>query len=132
MKKLWTIVFVFMFLAACGDPTELPEENGREEAAHSLVFRQLDVQVENGSFTLTGEVNAEEGLFYYKIERGKDVLLEETTYELETKGEWESFEITGEIEDPGESDPPILILYGKSSDGDVYYPNYVPIDIEEK
>lgn len=123
-----------MFLVACGDPSELTEENSGEETetAPSLVFRQLDVQVENGSFTLTGEVNAEEGLFYYKIERGKDVLLEETTYELETKGEWESFEITGEIEDPGESDPPILILYGKSSDGDVYYPNYVPIDIEEK
>lgn len=109
-----------------------PEENDGEEPASSLVFRQLDVQVEKGSFTLTGEVNAEEGLFYYNVERGKDALLEETTYELETKGEWERFEITGEIEDHGESDPPLLILYGKTSDGDVYYPNYVPIDIEEK
>lgn len=132
MKKYYLLsILLIIFLVGCGSDPE-PTEVSNPEETSSLLFRNLDLQQEANTFTLTGEVKADEQIFYYRLEQGEEELLEEAAYELEDEGgAWKSFEITGEI--PASSfdveASPILALYGKSADGETIHPNYIPIDI---
>lgn len=133
MKKSYLLaILLIIFLAGCGSDPEPAEESDTEETS-SLLFRNLDLQQEENTFVLSGEVTSDEQVFYYRLEQGEEELQEEAVYELEAEaGTWESFEITGEIPaSASEAEAsPILTLYGKAEDGETIHPNYIPIDME--
>lgn len=137
MKKLLVSVIFLFILVGCGsdrEPTEEAKSPVNTEETYAVVFRNLDLQTEANTFTLIGEVQSENEQFYYHLEQGKAELLPETVYELEGEpGVWESFEITGEMPESSVKgdETPILTLYGKSRDGEVLHPNFIPIDISE-
>lgn len=137
MKKYLVAVIFLFILVGCGNDSETNEQAkspDNTEAQYTVVFRGLDLQTEANTYTLTGEVRAENEQFYYHLEQGEEELHPETVYELEGEpGVWQSFEITGEIPESSfeKEETPILTLYGKSPDGEVLHPNFIPIDITE-
>lgn len=131
VRYLLAIMFLFL-LAACGEEAAPAERNGDTQQEVSVSFRNLDIQVEDTSFVLTGEVNAKENIFYYAVKQGKNELISEESIEVAKEGaSWTGFEITGQLpEEAVESkDAPIIMLYGKTADGEEINPNYIPIDI---
>ena len=137
MKKILFAAVFLLVLVGCGNDSESTEGANapdKTEETHAVVFRNLDLQTEANTYTLIGEVRAENEQFYYQLEQGEEALHPETVYELDGEpGVWEDFEICGEI--PASSidnkEAPILTLYGKSPDGQVLHPNFIPIDIAE-
>lgn len=125
-------------LVGCGDDSTPTEENSevdlpKVDETTTVVFRNLDLETEENEFHLVGEVNTETQVFYYLIEQDEEEIQAEEEYQVEESGAWEAFEITGEIpmENVEEGETPILMMYGKSKDGDILHPNYIPIDIQE-
>ncbi|MHA6251675.1 hypothetical protein [Oceanobacillus sp. CAU 1775] len=122
------VLFTFL-LVACGDTNEVDVQ---DEVESTVSFRSMDIQVEDNTFTLVGEVNTDEDEFYYEIKQGEEVITEETAVEVvKEESRWVSFEISEEIPEDafdGE-DAPIITLYGKNESGEVVNPNYIPVDI---
>jgi hypothetical protein len=133
MKKMLTVIGIVLFLAGCRNDTAAPENNSSTEAEepYAVVFRNMDLQTEENTFLLTGEVHAAEPVFYYRIDQEDVELVAEEVYELEGDAGWEAFEISGELPEEAfqEEATPILMMYGKSPEGEVLHPNYIPIDI---
>ncbi|WP_208590485.1 BsuPI-related putative proteinase inhibitor [Gracilibacillus suaedae] len=55
-------------------------------------FRSVDVEGENGEYTVTGEVDTSVGVTYYEVEDGHNYLVEQTEIPVEGDG-WQEFEI---------------------------------------
>lgn len=129
--KFSLLLLPFLLLFACGEDDEVTEMNQKQSEEETfVVFRNLDIQTEKNSFVLTGEVNAMENVFYYSIEQGEETLVEEQPFEVDDS-EWAAFEITEELPEQvleGE-DPPIINMYGKTTDNEIVNPNYIPIDV---
>lgn len=118
-----------LVLAACGDDTQVQEQESVQE---TVAFRSMDFQMEDTAFTLIGEVDTAEDVFYYEIKQGDEVITAETSVDVpKEETRWVSFEINEVIpEDAKEAeDTPIITLYGKNSTGEAVNPNYIPIDI---
>lgn len=137
MKKILFAAVFLLILVGCGNDSESNEEANtpdNTEETHAVVFRNLDLQTEANTYTLAGEVRAEDGQFYYQLEQGEEELHPETVYELEGEpGVWEDIEISGEIPASAfdSEEAPILTLYSKSPEGQALHPNFIPIDIAE-
>lgn len=134
MKKFLFVLLLITFLAACSNDSEPAEETNLPDAEEesAVVFSNLDLQVEANTFTLAGEVRAEDGVFFYRIEQGEEELQAEQAYELSGEGgSWEEFKIVGEIPAAAfdAEGTPILSMYGKSAEGEILHPNFIPIDI---
>jgi hypothetical protein len=137
MKRVAIMIGILLLLAGCGDDETVSNEETdteRVEESASVVFQNLNLLTEENEFHLTGEVSTENNVFYYKIEQSEsgEVIQEEESYEVEETGDWANFEIKGEIasEFIGEEEAPIIVMYGKESDGEMTDPNYIPIDFQ--
>lgn len=129
----FNILFLLLLfiLAACGGETPTEESIEPEEERPAVNFRNLDMEVEDIIFMLTGEVQTTEQTLFYIVMQGEETLLGEQAVEISSDDEWVSFEIADELSDEAREgeDSPILTLYGKSNDGQQINPNYIPIDI---
>lgn len=137
MKKLLTVTLFMMLavLTACGSSAEENEDaenNGQQQSEEtvSVIFRHIDLKVEDHEYVLTGEVQSMTEV-YYTIEQEGEVLQEEERLELEDSTEWTSFEISGELPESVDQskEPPVIVLYGKNEQGEQINPNYIPIDL---
>ncbi|WP_347861195.1 BsuPI-related putative proteinase inhibitor [Salimicrobium sp. PL1-032A] len=95
-------------------------------------FRNLELNGENGNYTVSGEARVFEGSFLYRVEDGHNELIGETPVQVDAGApDWSEFNL--EISIP-ESDLPdfgslTLILYENSAkDGEPTNVNYVPLD----
>lgn len=134
MRFLFMIIVAIMLVGCSSGDNETPEVNEPNEQADtkssiSVNFRNIEVTMEDFQFHMLGEVNASEDSFYYIIEQGEEVLQEEKKIELDQEG-WNDFEIDGELPENvvEQSEPPIILLYGKDKNGELVNPNYIPID----
>lgn len=130
--KYFLFIICLFILAACEEDSVPAGNNESSETEISVSFRNLDVQTEASSFMLTGEVNADENVFYYTVKQGENELLSEQSIDIsEEAAGWSEFEITGEIPEEAlqEEETPIITLYGKDAAGEEINPNYIPIDV---
>ncbi|WP_164669499.1 hypothetical protein [Virgibacillus doumboii] len=136
MKKLFILVICAAFLAACG-AEDASEGSADEESAESsaIQFSNIDVKVNENNIRVTGEAQAADDTFYYKLEQGESVLVEESKVKLKKKAHGGiSFEIKLErnFEASDSEDVPVLTLYDKNGDGEIVNENYVPIDLAKQ
>lgn len=59
-------------------------------------FRSVEVEGENGEYTVTGEVDTSAGVTYYEVEDGHNYFVEQTEIPVEGDG-WQEFEINVSI-----------------------------------
>lgn len=126
-------------MTACGNRDEeviepIESEPESNQQASSVMFRNVDVNVESEQFHIIGEVSTSGGFFNYYIEHDAEIIQEEEEVEVEESVDnWSSFEIVETLpNDVLESDmPPIVVLHGKNVDGEHINENYIPIDIQE-
>ncbi|GEL76909.1 BsuPI-related putative proteinase inhibitor [Tenuibacillus multivorans] len=71
---------------------EVPEKQSSE------TFRNVQVEGENGQYTITGEAKVFEGVFHYTVEDGHHMFIEEQKVQTEGAPSWGSFEIDVNIE----------------------------------
>ena len=131
MKYLMLMMTVF--LAACGNTGESVDENESEtDEAGSVILRNMEVVTEDLEVEVTGEASSESNEFYYHVEEGGNIIMEETQMSLEeSQSDWSKFEIKLDLTDKytNNEEPPIIVLYGKNSEGEMINSNYIPVDI---
>lgn len=127
MKKLLVVCFsIFAILTGCS------EEEG-DQTDVSLSFGEIEVVEENLQVYVKGEVSSSEDTFYYTVEQGQEILIEEQSVVLDNnQQEWHAFElnITLKEEIMENDDVPFITFYAKDN-SDIVNPHYVPIDIKD-
>ena len=139
MKKI-IVTIVLVVLVGCNQSANDPKENNdstennnNEEVKSdvSVSFSEVEVIARDKSLSVTGEVQTNADEFYYTLEQGDKVIIEETAIEVDdSDSEWEAFEINDdslEIDEENE-ETPFLKFYVKDQDR-IINPNYVPIDL---
>lgn len=139
MKKTM-LIFLLILTVGCSqspnDNSVINNENDTNsdesfESDFFISFSEIEVVARNESLQVSGEAKTNADEFYYKLEQGDDVIIDETAFELEgSESEWEAFEInndTLEIDEDNE-EAPYLTFYVKDN-GHIINPNYVPIDL---
>lgn len=94
------------------------------------LFKNIEVTGEDGTYKITGEANPKSGEFYYNVEDGHMMLVEETKVEAKSEG-WAPFEIQITIDkDKLPTNGTLtLVMYEKNlEDGAPLFSNYVPLD----
>ncbi|MDC3417227.1 BsuPI-related putative proteinase inhibitor [Aquibacillus salsiterrae] len=102
-----------------------------QDSSDNSVFRNVKVNGQAGKYTITGEVQASSSEFYYNVEDGHNMLVEETKVEVESKEAWNSFELEISISDDilPTNGTLTLVLYEKSIDnGGPTSSKYLPLD----
>ncbi|MCP3032006.1 hypothetical protein LF817_11685 [Halobacillus sp. A1] len=110
---------------------ELDEELETSQGENGEAFRDLNLEGENGSYTVSGEVSAKDGEFFYMVEDGHNLLIEEEAVQVEDPGaEWSSFEteVTIPKEDLPNRGALIMTMYNKDEEGQRTQENFVPLD----
>ncbi|MFC7321190.1 BsuPI-related putative proteinase inhibitor [Halobacillus campisalis] len=110
---------------------ELDEELETSQGDNEEAFRDLTLEGENGSYTVSGEVNAIDGQFFYMVEDGHNLLIEEEAVQVEDPGaEWSSFktEVTIPEEDLPNRGALIMTMFNKDEEGQPTQMNFVPLD----
>lgn len=128
------LIIAILFLAACGNTEESVDENDAEQdEAGSVDFRNIDVQTEDLEVNVTGQASTDSNEFYYRVEEAGNVIMEEARVSLEeAQTDWREFEIMLDLSEKysnNNEEPPIILLYGKNSEGEMVNPNYIPIDL---
>ncbi|SDZ74296.1 Immunoglobulin-like domain of spore germination [Thalassobacillus cyri] len=78
--------------------TEEQEGNSGDSVAEGEAFRNIEVSGEKGSYVVTGEAKVFEGSFVYNVEDGHNMLIENTTHQVdEGAPSWSSFKLEIEI-----------------------------------
>src|SRR5690625_808135 len=126
------LIIVVVFLAACGNTEETVDENEAQDEAGSVHLQNIDIQAEDLEVNITGQASTDSNVFYYRVEEAGNVIIDEEHLTLEeAQTDWSEFMITldlaGKYSNNGE--PPIIVLYGKNSEGEMVNPNYIPIDL---
>ncbi|MFA1818972.1 hypothetical protein ACDX78_02010 [Virgibacillus oceani] len=133
MRYLNLIIITVLFLAACGDTGETIDENASEtDRTGSVNLRNVEVEVEDLEVEVTGEASTASDEFYYRVEEEGNVIIEETHMGLEeSQSDWSNFEIILDLTEnyANNEEPPIIVLYGKNSEGDMINPNHIPVDL---
>jgi hypothetical protein len=129
------LIMIALFLTACGDTTEEPDVENDDpglDEMNSVNLRNVDVAAEDLEVVVTGEASAVSDEFYYRVEEEGDVIVEEEHVTLdEPEDDWSEFELTLDLTDKysNNEEPPVIVLYGKNSEGEMVNPNYIPIDL---
>ncbi|WP_164215023.1 hypothetical protein [Virgibacillus sp. YIM 98842] len=127
------LIIAILFLAACGNTEESVDENDAEQDEAGVDFRNIDVQTEDLEVNVTGQASTDSNEFYYRVEEAGNVILEEARVSLEeAQTDWREFEIMLDLSEKysnNNEEPPIILLYGKNSEGEMVNPNYIPIDL---
>lgn len=135
MKYFLVIISLFVVVGCSGDqkPESPPETNGEESetSESSISFGILDVVTKGDVVHVTGEARTTEESFYYILEYGESLVVEETEVALnDEEGDWRTFSFEVSIKDKGltEEETPFLTLYVKDGEK-VVNPNYIPVDL---
>lgn len=136
MKYFLMIVSFFIIVGCSGEQT--PEEPSEESNQHktsssdvSISFGILDVVTKDDVIHVDGEARTTEDSFYYILEYGETLIVEETEVQLnDDDGEWKtfSFEVNIADEELTNEENTLLTLYSKE-DQEVVNPNYIPVDL---
>jgi len=139
MKKI-IVTIVLVVLVGCNQSANDPKENNDStendnnkevKSDVSISFSEVEVIARDKNLSVTGEVQTNADEFYYTLEQGDKVIIEETAIEVDdSDSEWEDFEINDnslEIDEENE-EAPFLKFYVKDQDR-IINPNYVPIDL---
>src|SRR5699024_2313862 len=140
MKYLILIASAFILIGCSNDSgkqTETPDTGEEKEMTETkdqvaVSFRNVDIKIEDEQALIKGEAKSTNDTFYYQIQQGDTVLVEETEVTLdETHLGWGEFDmeldVTDEMDEHEES--PIVVLYVKGNDDTMVNPNYFPIDM---
>ena len=139
MKKYLLVFASLFFIVGCNnsevsEPEEKPEQTKQEVVEKSNVsisFSEVDVVINNNVIHITGEAKTTEDVFYYVLQQGDLILVEETEVKLdEIPDEWRVFESEGPIEETkiDEEENQIMKLYAKDK-GRIINPSFIPIDV---
>lgn len=143
MKKILLLFVVMLLLAGCGSKDEQTTETepkaddvpsaGVEDA--SVQFNNIDITTPDGKIVVKAKAKATNDAFFYTLEYGDQVVVDETKVQLDTdKDGWGSFDL--EIDQPADKQTkeqiPIFTFYVKNKAGEMVNPNYVPVDVAEK
>ncbi|HLQ72603.1 MAG TPA: hypothetical protein VK125_00090 [Bacillota bacterium] len=139
MMRYMFIVFSLFLVVGCSFTAD-EESNAEEEEEvvdkrqeNIVRFGEVDIKVLHEVVHVKGLARSKYDEFYYVLEMGEDILIDETKEEFldveEVEG-WREFEfeidiLKTELED-GET--PYITLYGKE-DGEIMNKHFVPIDI---
>lgn len=136
--RYFLIIVSFLFVIGCSSNDESTTETEPEEIKEQTVesniaisFSEVDVRIEDKEVQVDGSARTDEDTFYYTIEQGDTVIVEETEVSLEdAEGDWKPFEFSDTFENYDEEDEegPVIRLYLKDGD-EIVNPNYVPIDL---
>lgn len=130
MRKLIVLISLLLLFAACSG--ENPQNSKHEESKETVVFRLIDITVEDDQVNISGEMKSWDGNFYYHVLSGEETIIEENKMDSGQVNTWWEFEITlskSKLQSLT-SEVPFIVLYGKDSSGKDIQPNYVPIDLE--
>lgn len=140
MKKIITFIFLVIVLAGCNHSTNLDNEGSGNDNLEdeenvksnvSISFSEVEVIARDKSLYVSGEAKSNVDAFYYTLEQGDTVIIDETVVDLgDSDGEWRAFEIDNqsfEVEEESDESP-YLKFYVKDNDT-IINPNYVPIDL---
>lgn len=134
VKKYIGMLITVVLLAGCGSQQEQvnnPEQVETDDQA-SVVFRNIDVKVDDDQIHLIGEAKTSEDEIYYDLTQGEEVLEKETAITLdEGHLSWSGFEMEIPLPEGAsdKTDPPIFMLYVKGHNEKAINPNYIPVDI---
>ncbi|WP_101843459.1 BsuPI-related putative proteinase inhibitor [Halobacillus sp. Marseille-P3879] len=95
------------------------------------IFREMTLTGENGEYTVSGEAKVSGGEFFYNVEDGHNVLIEEETAQVEdVNAEWSAFEINVSLseDDLPESGSLIMTMFERDGDNQPINMNFVPLD----
>lgn len=125
---------LFIFGCSPAEEVEESEANSEEEREENIVwFGEVDIKVLHHEVVVKGLARSKYDEFYYVLEKGEEILIEETEADFldteEVEG-WREFELEIEIDKPEleDGETPYLTLYGKE-DGEIKNKHFVPIDI---
>ncbi|GGF15625.1 hypothetical protein GCM10010954_12850 [Halobacillus andaensis] len=111
------------------------EEQVREEieaaANGEEIFRELTLTGENGQYNISGEAKVDGGEFFYSVDDGHNVYIEEETAQVDDpNAEWSPFEldITVNEEDLPENGALIMTMFDRDGEGQPINMNFVPLD----
>lgn len=138
MRYLLIIVSFFVMVGCssndepAADPEDPVEKNDQtEESNVSISFSEVDVRIQDKEVQVDGSARTDEDTFFYTLEQGDTVIVEETEVSLgEAEGDWKPFDFAETFENYDEDDKevPVIRLYLKDGD-EIINPNYVPIDL---
>ena len=131
--RFMMLMMIMVFLVACGNTEERIDENDAESGEmESVNLRNVNVETKDLEVNVTGEASTVSNEFYYRVDEEGNVIIEEAYLPLEeTEIGWSEFELTLDLteEYTNNEEPPIIVLYGKNSDGEIINPNYIPVDM---
>ncbi|MFC7062769.1 BsuPI-related putative proteinase inhibitor [Halobacillus seohaensis] len=108
-----------------GDDTEASQSGGE------IVFRELSISGEEGQYTISGEAKVRAGEFFYRVEDGHNVIIEEESVQVEDPdAEWSSFETQADIvsEDLPHKGALIITMYDTNAEGQEINMNYAQLE----
>lgn len=129
MKYVGLIILAFV-LVGCNNqqkPTVTAPDTNEAEDQIVVAFKNVEVEVEGRQIHLTGEANADNNGIFYQLTQGEKVLEKETDIILDDGKFDVKFMLSKDAAE--EEEAPIIMLYGKGSNGDEINPNYIPVNV---
>lgn len=121
--RIFTLLILLLILAACNEDSKSIEGG--------LELHNINVQLKGNEIQLTAEADTALSEIYYVIEQGEEMVQDETVITLpDGEGVKEislSYILPDEMKEKDE--PPVIVIYGKSGDGEQIQPNYIPVDL---
>ncbi|WP_051353045.1 BsuPI-related putative proteinase inhibitor [Thalassobacillus devorans] len=112
--------------------TEQQGKNPEDFIMDGEAFRNLEVSGENGSYVVTGEARVFEGSFVYNVEDGHNMLIENTTHQVEEGApSWSSFKLEIELnkdEIPESGSLTLTLFEIDPKTGNPTNVNYIPLE----
>lgn len=134
MKKIaFVLLIIMLFIAGCsGDGTNDSADQNVERADIKLELREIDVKEEDQVVHVTAEVYSTEEEFYYMVEQGEKIIINETALQAEGHQEdWAEIEFEFQLEDEVYlSDEVTHMTFYVKHNGEKINSHYVPIEIK--
>ncbi|GGC74387.1 hypothetical protein GCM10007216_01240 [Thalassobacillus devorans] len=109
-----------------------PSGDDSDGPAEGEAFRNVEVSGKNGSYVITGEAKLFEGSFIYNVEDGHNMLIENTTHEVdEAAPSWSSFELEIDIAEdqlPENGTLTLTLFEIDPKSGNPTNVNYIPLE----
>ncbi|WP_173916971.1 BsuPI-related putative proteinase inhibitor [Halobacillus sp. Marseille-Q1614] len=101
------------------------------EPQYGEVFREMTMSGENGQYSVSGEANVNKGEFYYTIDDGHNIFVEDEPVKVDDpQAEWSPFSLEIELNPDKLPDSGALVMtiYEKDENGEPVNMNYVPLE----
>ncbi len=117
-----------------GENTEeesAPADVSSSDPQYGDVFREMTMSGEDGKYSVAGEANVNNGEFFYTIDDGHNIFVEDKAVKVDDpEKEWSPFSLEIEV-DPAElpeSGALVMTIYEKDKNGQPIHMNYVPLE----